>query len=229
VRQPREPALASLKLAWWREEIELLAIGEPRHPITAALADCSTLRSARPLWLALADAARRDLERAPHATLPALHAYCGEAGALYELLALALDCEPAHSERARALGAAAAQARLVCSAQRNAASGRIELPLDMLAARDLQRAQLLGPWPAHAIGLLAELGADARLRLDEALAAIAPPERPALQSCLIMAELQSARLARLCARRYAAARAELASPLRLWIAWRAARRCAGTG
>jgi phytoene synthase len=224
VREAREPTVAQLKLAWWQEEIELLARGAPRHPVTTALAESPALASVPMLWLDLIRAARRELDPAPHVTVEVLRRHCTESAALHELLALAFDAEGDVLEHARTLGTAIVNARLIGSARHVAMHGKIELPLDLLAAAGVHPGVLAGDWPAPALELLSQLGAEAQARLTAAHEAIPGPGRPPLQSSLIMAALQNARLAGLAANDYEPS-GDAPRPLsRLWTAWRAAQR-----
>ena len=226
-RRPGEMAVGMLKLGWWREEVEMLAAGEPRHPVTSALAQTPALRKPRELWFALIDASLRQLDSTPHASMAALREYCDDAGAVYELLAMAFDANASARSHARALGSAVTQAKIVCTARANAAGGRIDLPLELLAEANVQPGALHGAWPTAAIDLLARLGAQAERDLDSALTAVAPGERASLHTVLILAALQSARLAALSARGYSIESAAPGPLSRLWTAWRTARTSAG--
>jgi phytoene synthase len=224
-RQAREPAVARLKLAWWQEEIALLAQGGPRHPVTLALAEAGApVATADELWRALIGAAERDVHPVPHPSVTAWRAHCVDAGALQQLLALAFDADAAASGRARALGAAVAAARILCSAQRAAARGHLNLPLDLLDASGVEPDDLAGAWPPPALDLLARLSAEARTQLDTTLAAASADGGRRLQPCLIMAALQHARLAAFVAHGCSREGDELRPHKRLWTAWRAARR-----
>jgi phytoene synthase len=228
-REAREPAVARLKLAWWREEIDLLAAGEPRHPVTLALAGASTsIARANDLWLALIAAAERGVDLSPHLSAASWNAHWADAGALHELLALAFDAGATARAHARELGAAVANARGLCSARREAMHGRIELPLELLARSGLDPEDLAGEWPPPAIDLLARMSAEGRTRLDAALAAIPASTRPQLQPCLIMAALQDARLAAFVAHGHTSDGDAVRPVARLWTAWRAARRALRT-
>jgi phytoene synthase len=229
VREAREPAIAQLKLAWWQEEIDLLARGAPRHPVTTALAQSPALASAPAVWLDLIRAARRELEPAPHVTVEVLLKHCVEAAALHELLALAFDAVGAALEHARALGAAIVNARFIGSARHVVEHGKIELPLDLLAAAGVQPEALSGEWPRPALDLLARLGAQARAGLSGAIEAIPASERKTLQSCLIMGALQEARLGALAAHDYVHTHDGMPALKRLWIAWRAAAKALRNG
>ena len=46
-----EPAVAQVKLQWWDDEIRRLAAGEPRHPITQAMVDQTSVSGSRELLL----------------------------------------------------------------------------------------------------------------------------------------------------------------------------------
>jgi phytoene synthase len=222
VAHVREPAVAAMKLAWWQEEIERLGTGEARHPITTAVAHVRPLADAPRVWLDLVDAAHAALTGGPPEDRAALDARCTRAGALHELLALVLAADAGTRGHARRIGAATAFARVVCTARAASARGRLELPLDALAAHGVAPESLAEPWQPEAVGALAALGDDARAALDAARR-LPPGERPALRPALILAALQAARLERLARSGYAAEGDALGAPARLMIAWRAAR------
>jgi phytoene synthase len=132
----REPALALIRLQWWREVVE----GATRHhevatPLTAALADGAL---AREDLLALIDA--RETEVEPYiATLDDWLTYLrATAGGLAVAAARSLGSET--PEAMRNLGAAYGAAGVLRAVTVLARQGRCLLPADVLAAHGLSPA-----------------------------------------------------------------------------------------
>jgi len=96
-----EPLLGHIRLAWWREALEELAVGKaPRaHPVVQALAGVHAAHPALMAELQRPVAARAsDLEQAPFTDEAAWLAYCdATAGALHRAWALLLDADAAEA------------------------------------------------------------------------------------------------------------------------------------
>jgi phytoene synthase len=161
----REPHMALIRLAWWREVVE----GETRRhevasPLSTALAEGRLERTAL-----LRLIAAREEEVAPE--LPTLadwrrHLFAsqGELAAIAGTV-LGADAEPA----LRAFGAAYGAARLLRSISALAHQGRVLLPKDVLAAHDLSPDSLMAGASAAALsGVRAYLAAEAAVWLGEA-------------------------------------------------------------
>jgi 15-cis-phytoene synthase len=153
-----EPALALIRLQWWREVVDgARRRHEVAEPLTAAI-EAGELR--RGELLALIDA--REIEAQPAiATLDAWRAYVlSNAGGLAVAAARVLGAsEP---EALRRLGAAYGVAGLLRSIPAHARQGRCLLPGDTLAEHGLAREQMIANPMAGSvqpvIGHLARLG-----------------------------------------------------------------------
>jgi 15-cis-phytoene synthase len=216
------------RLAWWGEECERAAAGEPRHPLTQALA-----RELPPPLLAalpgLTDTATWDLARATFETRREMTGYCERwAAALIEPAArhaessarLAAGATP----RWLALGAALREIELLAQLPAEARAGRLRLPLDELERAGVAPETLSDiPCAPPLAALLAGRHEALRRTLEAGVLDVAPALQPATRGLLVWTQL-AWRLSR---------RAQLALPGSLpqtrpgfapaWAAWRAAR------
>jgi phytoene synthase len=229
IRQTTQLAheVAHVRLAWWREECERTAAGNPVHPLTRAL-----LTHLRPHELAelggLADAAVWDLAAATFETRREVTAYCERwAAALIEPAAVQAQggAAPPVSPRWRTLGAALREIELIAYLPQEARLGRLRLPLDELARAGVAPEQLTtAPCPPALATLIAVRHEALRRSLEASVLDVAPELQPASRGLLVWAQL-AWRLSR---------QAQLALPGWLatgkagglsagWAAWRAAR------
>lgn len=234
--------VAHHKWQWWREELDRLAAGSPRHPLT------QRLRAAAPeagLWNWLperlegvqfelagvvpddsAAAERWDWRREGVVQATALQLLAGSR--------LAAD-GPAMAF-ARTLGRVLGRLAATEAPAFHAAQGRLGLPLDALEAAGLPLEQLPAAFAQeqHSPGLAGVLAAERRIALEEARRVHAlwgelprGPVRAAAIPSMVRLGLAERRLQRL-----ARAAVPLRVPLKptpwrsLWVAWRAARRSA---
>ncbi|MGH7107045.1 MAG: squalene/phytoene synthase family protein [Acetobacteraceae bacterium] len=177
---PSEPALAWLRLAWWREVVEgALPCHEVATPLAALLA---ARRLERDLLLALIEA--REHEVSPDfPTLPAWREHLfATAGNLAVAAGRVLgqgDAAPALARFGAAYGAAGALRSIAFQARR----GRVLLPADLLARHGLSPAEVAAAPDASALlPLRRALAAEALSWLTEARAIKLP--RAALPAAL---------------------------------------------
>ena len=190
-RDGQDPGVARLKLQWWREELQRLAEGQPRHPITQALRDCGVT----PDWQIDTLAAGRENELAHQTTNTSgewetqISLVTGRNLELWSrLLGAPVDLD---LRAARALS----QGLHLCAALRRchgaARHGHLTLPAEWLQRSDITIQQL---WNAEADSatqqLLDEVAARAVVQLDEALQQWPPEQRSAHVPLLITAELR---------------------------------------
>lgn len=196
VRPGRAHAVAHARLGWWRGEADRLAAGRPEHPLSRTL---YRLAGAAPRYALLherLDAAELALAGFAPATAGELTALLARShGALQALAAEAL----AH----------AADPALDAFGQ------ALGLGLGLVEALESPGAPLLGSLPRAP---LVERGAAA---LAAATAGLPAALRAAQAHGLVRAALADARRRRLAR---AAAAAEPAALVQLWLAWRTARR-----
>ncbi len=127
----REPAMALIRLQWWREVVE----GAARpHPVASPLAACLAARELDPAeLLAMIEAREREVEGG-FATLPAWRSWLLQgAGSLSVAAGRLLGAPAAALDRLRALGAGYGAAGLLGNMPVLARAGRCLLPEDLLA------------------------------------------------------------------------------------------------
>lgn len=223
-----DPGVAQAKLAWWREELARLFANRPRHPATQLLAPTIASQRLAPATFAeLTEAAAARRAPVRFADFDALQADCRRAGgALAELEAVLLGAPGAAAE-ARALGGALELAERLCDLGLHARHDRLPLPRADLARFGVHEADLVrGKESETTRALLAFEAERAERLLRDALAALPPDSRRALQPARARARIALALLGQARRRGYPMLTQRLMlTPLRcLWIAWRAQRR-----
>lgn len=184
-----EPILGAVRLRFWRDAVTDLYTGKPpRHPATLTLAAtgaAALLERAR--LEALTDARDADLKDEPPADLAALVAYAEATGGA--LAALALDLLGVDGEASRAaardVGTAFALVGLVRAVPFHAATQRLYLPADRLAAAGVDREALFTGKSGNKLGsVVGEVAHAAWRRLDRAAQAHRDVPRAALPALL---------------------------------------------
>jgi len=197
---PRDHGVAHLKLHWWRDEIQRLAAGSPRHPLTQALDRAAPQAVAA--WPPLTD------------FLTSLE---------LELAAVAIDDE---MELDRFLALADGLARTLVLAVDEQGAGRAETGAE--AGRAIRGVQLVAQWSGTAMdeprkSAVLHLAGQSRARWHRAAAAMSGSDT--LRGLRVFGELHMALLARMERGQFrpGIGRRDL-PPLRgLWTAWHAAR------
>ncbi|KAB7623672.1 squalene/phytoene synthase family protein [Alkalilimnicola sp. S0819] len=228
-REISEPAVASVKLNWWREELERLFRGEGRHPVSQALAPAlERYNLPREYFEEMIQAAQTDLDYNAYPDFKALSLYCHRAGgALQELLVEVNGYRNRETSRyAHDLGMALQLGEILRRVRQDALVGRVYLPEDEMRRVGIDRGELLRPTTSDKLREFFALQAD---RIDDfttqALQRLAPEDARAQRSGLIRLILQRRLLDELRAERFPLLdRGIHLTPLRkLWLAWRTAR------
>jgi 15-cis-phytoene synthase len=223
--------LAHTRLAWWREECARCAAGTPVHPLTRTI-DASFAgreRAALGGLTGLIDVVLWDLAAATFGTRRELTGYC-ERWASGIIVPLTASAAPeVDTSASRTLGAALRELELLQNLAQELKAGRVRLPLDELAAAEVEPERLVPPWPPALSARLSERHAQLRAQLAAAVLALPRSAQAPLRPLLVwaaLAHLESQRVAR---RLPEATRGgDHHGPLDGWRAWRAARR-AGAG
>jgi 15-cis-phytoene synthase len=219
--------VAHTRLAWWREECERCAAGNPVHPLTRELrshlerlAPEARAHSVLAGLSGLVDAAGWDLAAATFERRKELTAYCRRWAA-----AMIGPLTAAAGER-HELGAQLREIELLLDLARDARSGRLRLPLDELEqARVAPETLATPPWPEALAQLLRKRHEALRAELFAAVASVAPESQKRLRGLLVWSALswqQSLRAQRALPHAASLANATAAN----WRAWRAARAAA---
>lgn len=226
--------VAHTRIAWWREEVDRLLAGEPRHPVTRALLpmrerareELALLHE--PLLAAEIDLARLTLDDARE-----LERYCFRAtGSLQTLAAIAsVDSGPLHdTERtfARRLGTAVRRTEHLRDLRVDLASGRLRIPLDALASIGVDPQQLRADSvPPELQRWLEATRAELQQELASLVDLLDRDARARQRQGLVLAALHRQLLAQIRhGAELARTRAEVPPWTRLWTAWRTALRAA---
>jgi len=229
VDEVSDPAVARLKLAWWRNEVHAVFDGTPQHPVALALRDVAPAFGLRETDLAtVIDGMEMDLAQSRYLDFPALELYCERvAGVVGRMSAQIFGyVDPATLGYARDLGIAFQLTNIVRDVGEDARRGRIYLPQEDLARHGVTAASLLQGRPTGDFVALMSFEVDrARAWYDRALAQLPAVDRKSQRAGLAMAAIYRTLLDEIAADGYRVLDRRLAlTPLRkLWIAWRTAR------
>jgi 15-cis-phytoene synthase len=223
----REALAGEIRLQWWRDALAGEARGDVGgHPVAAALIDtiarCDVPTAA---LRALIDARAHDIYGEPFATSAAFEVHARQsASIIFDVAAAILDRNAAVAGVSGPAGIAATIAGALQNLARDAARGRISLPLDVLDRHGVMAESILrGEASDQLRTALAELAATGRGRLDAARrnwSAVSTDARPAF----LPLALTGALLAQAERNRDPFRGRALAPWRRQWLLWRAARR-----
>ena len=145
-----EPALARIKLAWWREEVGRIYAGDAQHPVGRALTGpVQAFGLDHDLLIEIIDGMEMDLDRTSYPSFRELNLYCHRVAGVVGLLAAEIFGYEDRATRkyAEELGLAFQLTNILRDVREDAERGRIYLPLEelerfghtpgeLLAARD---------------------------------------------------------------------------------------------
>lgn len=203
----REPMVAAMRLAWWRDALAAIYAGtaSPRHPVADALrAAIERHRLSRVLFDRLLETRAQDLENAPHADMGSLLAYAEGTGAT--LAELALQTLQAGGDATLAAGQAVGTAWALVGILRavpfHARARRLYLPTDRVESQgvsaDAPFTEGTGPALAPVVRAVAD---EAHQRLIAARRMHPQVDKGALP-VLLLARIADLYLARLAAAGY---------------------------
>lgn len=228
-----QPAAAKLAdLAWWREEVERLAAGRARHPVTRALTGpMRRFGLPKAEFLALLDGMERDARGGVVARNEAdLRGYCRQVAGAVGMLAMhifAADDPRADSaaceELAVTLGEALQLTNILRDLGDDAARGRLYLPETLLRGAGVRAREPLAVLDDPALpGACAELAAMARRRFARSRTLIDGLSRSTARPCRLMLVIYERLLDRLEAGRWQrpARRVRVPGWEKLWIVLR---------
>jgi phytoene synthase len=130
-----DAGVARTKLAWWREELGRLYAGEPRHPVTQALAPAVAAYGIQQQHMAeLIDGMTMDLDYNRYPDFDTLKHYCHRVAGVVGLMSAAVfgHSEQQTLEYAADLGLAFQLTNVIRDVGEDARRNRIYLPLDEL-------------------------------------------------------------------------------------------------
>jgi 15-cis-phytoene synthase len=225
----REPAVARTKLNWWREEIARLFDGDPRHPITRALApSLAPFDLSREYFEEIIDGMQMDLDYDAYPDFATLSLYCYRVASVVGLLSARIF---GYTDRrtlkyAHDLGMALQLTNILRDVHEDAVRGRVYIPLDELErfgvkAEDF-RSNITRETHQALFSFQAQRARDYYARAD---AQLPEQDRHAQRPGLIMAAIYRALLDEIerDGFRILEHRVHLTPLRKLWIAWRASR------
>ncbi|MGH8629895.1 MAG: presqualene diphosphate synthase HpnD [Burkholderiales bacterium] len=221
-----DPAVARMKLAWWRSEVSACFAGTPQHPVAQALAPV-VRRFSLPLshFNEIIDGMEMDLAQQRYDRFESLHDYCYKVAGVVGLMAASIFgyAQPTTSRYASDLGTAFQLTNIIRDVGEDARRGRIYIPHEDLERFGVSENEILGLRETDRFHALIgfQIGR-ARDFYARAFAALAPDDRRSQRPGLIMAAIYRALLEEVEAGgcRVLSSRVSLTPIRKLWLAWK---------
>ncbi|MDH5217931.1 MAG: presqualene diphosphate synthase HpnD [Gammaproteobacteria bacterium] len=222
--------IARTKLAWWRDEIENLYQGKPKHPVTRALLPkLEQYNLIKEYFIEIIDGMAMDLEYDVYDSFRELSLYCYRVASVVGLLSIEIF---GYSDRrtqkyARELGMAFQLTNILRDVREDALRGRVYLPQDELKRFGVSNDDLSqGKHSDNVVKLLKFQADRARDHYQRAFQLLPESDRFQQRSGIIMAEIYMALLHEIEEDdfRVLEHRIKLTPLRKLWLAWNAARR-----
>lgn len=221
-----DPQVAAGKLAWWRDEIDGLYAGRPRHPVAQALqAVLPRFDLPREKLQEIIDGMEMDLAQMRYPDFAALSLYCYRVASVVGLLAAEIFgyTDRRTQDYARDLGMAFQLTNIIRDVGEDARRGRVYLPLDELERFGVPVVDVLDTRHSENFRRLMEFQIErAESYYAQALGQLPDADRKTQRPGLVMAAIYRALLDEIkrdgC---LVLDRRTSLTPLRkLWIAWR---------
>jgi phytoene synthase len=226
VDESSDAQLAATKLAWWRQEIAGLYAGNPRHPVTRALAPhVKTFGLDENHLQEIISGMEMDLTQTRYLDWKGLERYCYHVAGVVGLLAARIFgyTEPRTLEYAKSLGIAFQLTNIIRDVGEDVRKNRIYLPMEDLQKFGVPAADILGMRQTDAFRTLMQFQAErARSHYAEAFRALPATDRKSQRPGLIMAAIYRALLEEIERDGFnVLVRRTSLTPLRkFWIAWK---------
>ena len=192
-REVSDAGVGAVKVNWWKEELQRLRQGQPRHPITQAMqASLPTELIHNDSLDGVIEACEMDLEYGHYPTLRELTLYCHRAGGGIADLAWRLTPDTGRDAAAFAhdLAMGLELARMIRHLRRDLLAGRVYIPEDELLGAGLDAQSLMSTEAADArSALIGRQAQRAKRFLDSAIAQLPLAARPTQRYGLILAVL----------------------------------------
>ncbi|MDR2689981.1 MAG: presqualene diphosphate synthase HpnD [Azoarcus sp.] len=199
VDECHDPALAHVRLDWWRQEIGRVFDGSPTHPVAQALKDIvGPFALSREHLLEIIDGMEMDLAHSRYPDFPALQQYCYRVAGVVGLLAASIFGyrDPATLIYAHDLGIAFQLTNIIRDVGEDARRGRIYLPIDELQTFNVPAADILNARPTDNFRALMQFQKERAERFyAQAFAALPAIDRKSQRPGLVMAAIYRALLA----------------------------------
>ena len=226
VDECKEPQIAEIKLAWWRQEIENLYEQIPEHPVGKALVPAvAHYKLKKEYFHEIIDGMEMDLHKNRYSDFDDLGLYCYRAASAVGLLAASIFGykDEATKEYAQKLGLAFQLTNIIRDVGEDARRNRIYIPADDLSRFNVSEADILqGIESDNFVALMQFQAERATQYYDEALSRLPDDDREQQLPGLIMAAIYFAVLNEIEKDGYHVLKQKISlTPLRkLWIAWR---------
>lgn len=224
-----EPAVARIKLAWWREEIGRLFDSEPQHPVTRALAtSIKEFNLPREHFLEIIDGMEMDLDYDSYPSFKELSLYCHRVASMVGIMSAEIFGyqDRRTSRYAHHLGTAFQLTNILRDVREDAMRGRLYIPLDELERFGVGVSEIMGSQSNERILALLRFQAErARDYYRKAFEQLADGDRYAQRSGLAMASIYLETLQEIERDGYRVLDRRITlTPIRkLWLAWKTVR------
>lgn len=218
---------AAAQLAWWREEVERIASGEPQHPVGQALQSvCRQFSLPKEHLLEIINGMEMDLEQRRYANFEELQLYCYRVASVVGLVAaeiFGIQDRQHTRQYALDLGMAFQLTNIIRDVGEDAQRGRIYLPVDELAKFGVSTDDLLAGRYSEAFVTLMRFQTErAESYYAKALSELPAIDRKAQRPGLVMAAVYHAVLQKIKKENFRVLdqRVSLSSFKKLWLAWK---------
>jgi 15-cis-phytoene synthase len=219
-------AVARVKLAWWRSEVDAIYGGKPQHPVARALTDVvGPFQLQRAQLNEIIDGMEMDLDQARYADFAALHMYCHRVAGVVGILSATIFGyqRPETLDYAHELGIAFQLTNIIRDIGEDARRDRIYLPQEDLARYGVTDADIMAGRASSGMRELMRFEvARARSFYSQALGKLPAADRRAQRAGLIMAAIYQRLLDEIEAESSKVLQAKISlTPItKLWIAWK---------
>ena len=186
-------ALASTKLAWWRQEVERIANRQAQHPVGLALQQVdSSINLPKEQLLEIIDGMAMDLQQSRYLDFKGLSLYCYRVASVVGLLAAEIfGYQDRQTQKyAHDLGMAFQLTNIIRDIGEDARRGRIYIPMDELKQFNVPAADILNGKYSDNFTALMQFQADrAEKYYAQAFAQLPAVDRKSQRPGLIMAAI----------------------------------------
>ncbi len=227
VDEVSDPAVARIKLAWWRREVGAVFDGTPQHPVALALKEVVGVYDLPHAdFDAIIDGMAMDLDQNRYQDFASLERYCHRVAGVVGLLSARIFGfrEPSTLDYANGLGIAFQLTNIIRDVGEDAQRGRIYLPQEEMQRFGVAAADIFARRMSDAFRRLMAFQVErARTLYASALALLPSRDRRAQRPGLVMAAVYRALLTEIERDDYQVLdrRISLAPAYKAWIAWRA--------
>ena len=219
-------SIASTKLAWWRQEIERVANGQPTHPVGLALqAAGKQFNLPGEQLLEIVDGMEMDLQQTRYLDFKGLSLYCYRVASVVGLLAAEIfGARDRQTQKyAHDLGMAFQLTNIIRDIGEDARRGRIYIPMDELKRFDVPATDILNARYSDNFTALMKFQTErAEKYYAQAIAQLPDVDRRNQRPGLIMAAIYRTLLDEIRRENFQVLHQRIAlTPVRkLWIAWK---------